>query len=80
MRERLVGMVRVVILTAAAVALVAGAAEARSVREADECTYQPPFYLGACTDNQNCKDMCEPYWPGQGVGACLPAWICCICE
>jgi hypothetical protein len=68
------------IVATAVVALVAGAAEGRSARKADECTYLPPFYLGACTDDPNCIEMCDPYWPGTGVGACLPAWICCICE
>jgi hypothetical protein len=80
MKERLASVVRTTILTMAVAALVAGVAEARSARKADECTYLAPFYLGACTSNEQCQQMCDPYWPEQNVGACLPAWICCICE
>lgn len=81
MKERLAGFLRVAVLTVAAVALVVGVAEASIATSAEECRYIPPFYLGACNDdNQTCIDMCDPYWPGQGVGACLPAPVCCICE
>lgn len=69
------------ILALAVGALVTGAAEARSARKADECLYLPPFYLGACTSDEACRAMCAPYYPeNPDVGACLPAWICCICE
>lgn len=80
MKDRIAGIMRMAILALAAGALMAGAAEARSARKVDECTYQPPFYLGACESHEQCQLMCDPYWPNQGVGACLPAWICCICE
>lgn len=81
MKQNLAGFVRVSILAAAAVALIGGVSEARMASTASRsCYFIPPYYVGACADTPDCQNMCDPYWPGQRVGACLGEPLCCVCE
>lgn len=81
MKQRSELMVRLLVLVVAAVALAAGVAEARTSAASRDCFYNPPYYVGACYGSDEiCKALCEPYWPGQGVGGCTTGELCCICE
>ncbi len=80
MKERVSAVLRISVLAVAAVALVTGVAQARTAAARDDCFYSPPYYVGACVDDPSCKLLCEPYWPGQGVGGCTTGPFCCICE
>ncbi len=81
MSRKLAGTVRLAILALAGVALAAGAVEARTASRLDACYYYPPFYLGACANTPQCKDMCSAYWPpNPDIGECLNEPLCCVCE
>ncbi len=81
MKKRASSLLQVVILALSTVALVAGVAEARtSAAASTDCFYSPPFYVGACANDDECKLLCLPYWPDQNVGGCTSGPLCCICE
>ncbi len=81
MKERVGAVMRTAVLALAASAFIVGVAEARATATANRsCIFVPPYYVGACVDDPGCKDLCEPYWPRQGVGGCLSEPLCCVCE
>lgn len=81
MKRQLLEAARIIILAIAVLTSVAGVAEARTSTATNRsCYFVPPYYVGACVDTPDCQNMCDPYWPGQGVGACLGEPLCCVCE
>jgi hypothetical protein len=63
---------------ATSVTLVVGVAEARFIRlESGDCLYHPPTFLGSCTGNAHCQDMCNQQNPPPVLDECGDG--CCSC-
>jgi hypothetical protein len=64
--------------TAAAIVLIVGVAEARTSRmETLDCLYHPPTFLGSCTSNAHCQELCLQWNPQPVQGECWDG--CCSC-
>lgn len=79
MRKRIAWTTQLLIAFGVAIALTAGAKQAFAKSHAlDDCPYNPPGELGACTDNANCAAMCMAVL-GDDYTVSTCAHGCCTC-
>ncbi len=79
MKKRLAWHGKLFLVLGIAGALSFGAKTAFAKSHAlSDCMYNPPEYLGACTDNANCAAMCMAVL-GSDYTTSICAHGCCIC-